>query len=107
MGRGERTARPRITANSAGGPPRESAAEANRALVVPSLLNQYPSVGEAEKPVLLQAFVAQPSIEALDERVLHRLPSPDELQANTAPLRPGEQRAARELGAIVSDDGRR
>lgn len=36
-------------------------------------------IGEREEPVLVQPFIAQPAVERLDERVVHRLARTTEL----------------------------
>src|SRR5690606_39946469 len=55
-------------------------------LEAPTLDNRT-GVGHVHKPMLVQAFVAQPAVEALDVGVLHRLARADERQAH--PLRIG------------------
>ena len=51
--------------------------------------------------MLIQAFVEQPAIEALDIGVLDRFARLDKVQLDAAPVRPGIQGAARELRAVV------
>ncbi len=54
--------------------------------------------------VLVQAFVAEATVEALDICVLRRLPRRDMEQANTAIGGPSEHRQARKFRTIVHDD---
>ena len=61
-------------------------------------------VVEADQPVLVQAFVAACAVEALDERILRRLPRIDEIQHHPVRVRPGIERRAGELGPVVADD---
>jgi len=62
-------------------------------------------IGEPGEPVLVQAFVTEPAIEALHEGILDRFPRPDELQLHPLPVRPGIQHLARELRPVVQHDG--
>jgi len=51
--------------------------------------------------VLVQAFVAEPAVEALDVRVLDRLAGTDEAQTYSSLIRPGIERLAFELRPMV------
>jgi len=42
-------------------------------VVVTPCLDRFARLGEGEEDVLVEAFVAQAAVEALDEGVLHRL----------------------------------
>jgi len=53
----------------------------------------------------VQAFISKSAVEALDVGILHRSPRPDEMLVNPSQCRPPIHRCARELGAIVADDG--
>ena len=66
----------------------------------------HPSVVEADEPMLVQAFVAQPTIEGFDVRVLVGLARFDQAQANAVTMRPGQHGPAGELLAIVGSDDR-
>src|SRR5450631_3075659 len=60
-----------------------------------------PRIVECKENVFIQAFVAQPCIEALDVRVLNRLARFDELQPYTMLICPlGECRTA-QLGTVI------
>src|SRR5688572_20200325 len=63
-----------------------------------------PCVRQVGEPVKVQALVAELAVEALDERVLHGLAGPDEVQLHSALIRPGVERLAGELRSVVADD---
>ena len=50
-------------------------------VVLPPRLHDLAGIAEAEEPVLVEAFVAQPAVEALAVGVLDRLAGVDEVQA--------------------------
>src|SRR5438445_7344092 len=54
-------------------------------VIHPPVLDEPPSVSEGEKPMLVQALVSEPAVEALDEGVLNGLARLDEVQPH-APL---------------------
>jgi hypothetical protein len=85
---------------------REAAVRPDGVVVAPPALDQLAGVREAEEPLLVEALVPQPAVEALHVRVLHRLAGADELEADAAALRPGQEGAARELRAVVAHDPR-
>jgi hypothetical protein len=47
-------------------------------VVAPPRLHDLPGIGQPQEPVLIQAFVTQPTVEALAVRVLDRLAEVDE-----------------------------
>ena len=57
-------------------------------VVDPSVFDGPPSVGEGEEPVLVQALVSEPAVEALDEAVLLGLPRVDEAQPDATLVGP-------------------
>ena len=59
---------------------------------------------QAPEQVLVQAFVAQPADQALDEAVLHRLARRDVVPGDATLLLPAEDRVRGQLGAVVADD---
>jgi hypothetical protein len=63
-----------------------------------------PGIAQAQEPVPVEAFVAQPSLKALHEGVLHRLARFDEAQPDAPLVRPLIDRLARQLRTIVQDD---
>lgn len=54
--------------------------------------------------MLVQALIAQPSVEALDKPVLHRLAGRDVMPFDAELLLPGQDSIGGELGAVVADD---
>src|SRR6185312_964865 len=54
--------------------------------------------------VLVEALVAQPAVEALDEAILHRLAWCNVVPFDVAFLLPGQDGVRGELGAVVADD---
>jgi hypothetical protein len=54
--------------------------------------------------VFVEAFVAQPADQALDETILHGLAGGDVVPGHAVLLLPGEDRVRGQLGAIVADD---
>ncbi len=64
-------------------------------------LDRPPRVLQIQEPVLIQALLAQPSVEALDEGVLYRLARPDELELHTPQMRPLIQGPARKLRPVI------
>ena len=57
--------------------------------------------GQGAKPMLVEAVVAQGTIEALDEGVLHRFARMDMMKSNAGALSPEVEGFAGELGTIV------
>src|ERR1051325_1312240 len=62
---------------------------------------------ETDEPVLVEAFVAEPSIEAFDKAVLHRFSRLDELEFHAVLLSPLIESVADELRTVVADDAAR
>src|SRR5437764_8514795 len=60
-----------------------------------------------EEPVLVQAFVAELAIEALDVRVLDRLAGTDEAQTHAHLIGPGIEHLAFELRPMLHGDRQR
>src|SRR5258708_36852236 len=54
--------------------------------------------------MLVQAFISKPPVEALDVAVVHWFSRPDEGKAYAAPVRPGIEHLALELGPVVYGD---
>ena len=65
------------------------------------LLHGLPPLLKRHEPVLLQALVPEPAIEALDTRVLHGLARRDKRKLHSPLIRPGVQGVADELGPVV------
>src|SRR5690606_28187164 len=62
---------------------------------------------QAAEDGLVQQLVAQATVEALDEAVLHRLARRNVVPADAGFLLPAQDRRRSELGAVVADDQRR
>lgn len=87
------------------GHPAEGTARSLGVVIKPPGFNEYPGVFEIEEPVLVEAFVAHGSVEALDEGVLDRFTGLlDELQLHAVLVGPSVERLARELRAVVRQD---
>ena len=63
--------------------------------------------GDRFEAVHVQALVAQPAVETLDECVFHGLARPDEIQRDAALIGPFVQRLGHEFGAVIDGDGLR
>src|SRR5260370_28211450 len=66
-------------------------------------LDDLARVSQAEKPVLVQALVAEPAIETLDVGILIRLARVDEGQPNAAGVDPRIQPPGGALGSTLRD----
>lgn len=77
-------------------------------VIVSPRIDDATRVAEAGEPVLRQAFMAQPAVEALDVGVLHGLAGLDEAQFQTPACRPFLHRAAGKLGRqqVLRDETR-
>ena len=60
----------------------------DRVVVVPPGSQHKPGMGQRGEQGLIEAFVAQTAVEALDETVLHRLAGLDELKFHAYALAP-------------------
>src|SRR5690554_4109076 len=60
---------------------------------------------EASEPLVVQAFVAEATVETLDERVLRRLAGSDELQADVILDSPLVKRLACEFRPLIGANG--
>src|SRR5690606_30092462 len=72
--------------------------------IEPPRFDAAPRVGQAKKPVQIEALVAKLSVEALDEAVLDRLTRSDEGQGHASLVGPLLERPAGALRAVVEDD---
>src|SRR4030081_401897 len=72
----------------------------------PSLNNLASSVQSAEQ-MLVEAFVAEATIEALDEAILHRLARSDVVPFKGVILLPLQDRSGGQLRAVVANDHKR
>ena len=60
-----------------------------------------PSVSEAPEHLLVQAFIAQPAVEAFHEAILHRLSRGDVMPFDPALGAPAEDGVRGQLGSII------
>src|SRR5262249_17207699 len=70
-------------------------------VVDPPSLGGCPHLVEAEKPVLVEAFVAKLPVEAFDEGVFDGTPWSDEEKPHAAAVRPLVERSAGKLRTVV------
>ena len=73
-------------------------------VVEPPSLDDLAGIGEIEEPVLVEAFVAEPPVEAFDEGVLGRLAEVDEVEADAVAPGPLVEHLADHLRPVVQDD---
>ena len=73
-------------------------------IVGPPGVDDRPSVGDVTEQMLIEAFVAEPAVEALDEPVLLRLAWCDIVPQHRSLLLPGQDRVRRHLGAIAHQE---
>ena len=73
----------------------------------PPFIDGGSGIVETGEPVQVEAVVPELAVEALDEGVLRRLAWLDEVQFHTRLPCPEEHGLARQLGAVVADDGPR
>src|SRR6185312_12344642 len=73
-------------------------------VVDPPCFDDLPCFVEIAEQVLVEALVAQPAVEALDEAILHRLAWCNVVPFDVAFLLPGQDGVRGELGAVVADD---
>ena len=73
-------------------------------VVDPPSFNDAPRLRKRDEDVLVQAFVAQPAVEALDEDVLHRLARRDVVPLDPGILGEAQDGPADQLCAVVRDD---
>jgi hypothetical protein len=73
-------------------------------VVDPPFLDDLTSFVEICEQVFVQAFVAQPAVEAFNKTVLHRLAGRDVVPLDPELFLPSQHGVRGELGAIVADD---
>src|SRR6266567_5525436 len=65
-------------------------------------LNRALRIDQAHEPVLVEALVPEPAVEAFDVRVLDRLARIDEVEHDAMAVCPLIERLAAKLGAVVT-----
>ena len=73
-------------------------------IVLAPVFDRLPRVSEGEKPILIQALLAQSTIEALDESIVCWLTWPAELELHAVTVRPIIEHLGNEFAAIVDLD---
>ena len=76
----------------------------HRVVIDAPRFNQPLRVGQANKPVFVEALVAKFPVETLDVRVFDRLAGADETERHLRRVRPRLQRATGKLRPVVEDD---
>lgn len=79
----------------------------NGVVVGTPVFDDRPRVGEVAEQMLVEAFVTEPAIEALNEPVLLLLARCDIAPQHRPLFLPGQDRVRSHLGAIVADDHQR
>src|SRR3712207_3416076 len=86
----------RLPASASAGP-----GAAGAVVVEPPSLDHAARLGKAAEPALVEAFLAEAAVEALDRGVLHRLARVGEEQPHAMVVRPPVQLPATQLGSVV------
>ena len=73
-------------------------------VILPPGFDDCPSDSEGLKHMLVQAFVPDPAVQALGKTVLAGLAGGDVMPLDVMLLRPHQNRAAGQFGAVVADD---
>ena len=74
-------------------------------VVDPPCFDDPAGLVEVAEQVLVEAFVAQSAVEALDEAILHRFARRDVVPFDAALLLPSQDGVRRELGAVAPAEG--
>ena len=86
---------------SFGALPAKSAVRAVAVIILPPLLYETPGFCQGNENILVQAFIAEPSVETFHETVICGFPWPTMREANAMFLRPFIQGVPCKLRAIV------
>ena len=81
--------------------PAQSAVRAVAVIILPPLLDETPGFCQGNENILVQAFIAEPSVETFHKTVICGFPWPTMREANAMFLRPYIQGMTCELRAIV------
>ena len=71
----------------------------------PPCFDDAPRVRHGEEPVLVEALISEPAVEAFYVSVVHRFSGSDEVQPHAVLVCPGIEDLAFELRAVVDGDG--
>src|SRR6056297_1290328 len=75
--------------------------------MLPPCVDLVASMLHRSEPMLVETGLPEPTVEALDKRILSGLSRLDEVQLHTVISGPEEHRLTGQLGAVVADDGSR
>ena len=80
---------------------RKRAVRALLVVIAAPLIQLAPRVGQVEKDLSIQAFVAQSAVEAFNVTILNRPSRPDEVELHSSLMRPYIHRLACEFAAVI------
>ena len=75
-------------------------------VIDPPVFDDLARLADAREPVLVQALIPEPAIEALDIGILGRLAWVDEIQLNAVVIGPGIKGATAQFGPITPSERR-
>jgi hypothetical protein len=81
----------------------ERAVGSNLIVIDSPILDLPPSIIEVREPVLVETFFPDTAVEALQKRILSRLPGLDEMKLDVILVRPDIQRTTGKFRAIIAD----
>jgi len=87
-----------------GGLPAQFRVRPDVIIIVPPGHEHEAGMRQRREQGLVNAFVTQAAVEALDEAVLHRLPRRDIMPFDLTLLRPAQDRRRGQFGPVVADD---
>ncbi len=73
-------------------------------MINPPFLNCSSGVSQTGEPMLVQAFIPEPSVETFDKRVLDQFSRLDKVQPHAVPISPFIERLADQLRAVIDND---
>src|ERR1017187_6094949 len=82
----------------------QGAVRAHPVVIDSPVFDGFPRIVQSEKPVLVEAFLAELAMEAFDVTVLHRPSWCDEVQCDLVLIGPLVQSLRGELGAVINDN---
>src|SRR6476620_1252832 len=82
----------------------QGAVRTNPIVVISPNVQEGLRFGHTAKDMAVQAFVAQPAVEAFDEGILYRTTRSNEIESHAVGIRPRVHRLAYELRSVVDPD---
>ena len=70
-------------------------------VVLAPVFDRLPRFSKGEKPILIQALLAQSAVKAFDESIVSRLARPAELELHAVTMGPGVERLRDKFAAVV------